>query len=103
MFATVNGTIDECMCTIVQHAVGMSDDCFTATCRMCVCKLKNCSENITNKGKAKEQTIAEINVRLVYNYGVNFQCVLLLLMYVCVRFERKNAKRLWSIRRELYA
>lgn len=54
------------------------------------------------EGKAKEQTMAEINVCFVYNYGVNFQCVVLLPgLRICLK--RKNTMRLWIIRREFYA
>lgn len=74
-FDTVDGTINVCM-----H-VCMSDDfvCLLVflTCRMAMCKnwykIGILTIIITKKGKAKEQTIAEINVRrFAHNYGVNF-------------------------------
>lgn len=103
MFATVNGTDRRsrmyvvCVCV---YAVGMSDDCFVATCVL-VGKII-WKQQQKYEGKAKEQTMAEINVCFVYNYGVNFQCVVLLPgLRICLK--RKNAMRLWIIRREFYA
>lgn len=83
VFATVNGTNhttrvilspSECrsLC-ICFGAVCMSDECFTCTH----------TSTANRKKKPKEQTMAEINVRSVHNYGVNVFSLLRLLLFHC--------------------